>query len=330
MIHALFLLAALAAPQEKIFGDWAVACDNVSRCEATALQAPEQVGDIPSQMLVTREPGPAGALAIAIDPAELVAGPVALLVDGKQVATATIADTYRVRGAEAEALARALAAGHWLELRGGAKSLARISLAGISATLRHIDAEQGRVGTVTALIAAGPKPASAVPGAAALPVVPALRPASGGAASPSHAQLAAFARRAECDPSNDPAGLPVERYRLDAAATLVLVPCGSGAYNFNAAAFILRGGRGAPAEFDTPPDWSEGETPAILTNASFSTVDGAVLASSAKGRGIGDCGTAQRWVWDGSRFRMIEARQLGECRGSINWLTVFRATPVWR
>jgi hypothetical protein len=27
---------------------------------------------------------------------------------------------------------------------------------------------------------------------------------------------------------------------------------------------------------------------------------------------------------------MIEARMLGECRGSINWLTVFRATPDWR
>lgn len=312
MVHALFLLAALTAPHEKVFDDWAVACDNVARCEATALQAPEQFGDTPSQMLLTREPGPAGALAIALDPADLVAGPVALFIDGRQVATGTIADTYRVRGAEAEALAGKMAAGNWLELRAGTARLARISLAGMAATLRYIAAEQ----------AGG--------GAAALPAVPALRPAAGAPETPTPALLGALAKLAGCDAAVVTGDLPVERHRLDAQATLLLIPCGAGAYNFNSAAFVLRGGEGAPAEFDTPPDWIESDDPAIVTNASFSTRDGAVLASSAKGRGAGDCGAAQRWVWDGSRFRLVEARALGECRGSINWLTVFRATPVWR
>ncbi len=27
-------------------------------------------------------------------------------------------------------------------------------------------------------------------------------------------------------------------------------------------------------------------------------------------------------------FRLVEATQMGECRGSVNWLTIWRATPV--
>lgn len=332
MLSLLLALAALVPPQERVFDDWAVACDNVKRCEATALQAPEQFGDTPSQVLMTREPGPAGAFSIAIDPEEMAQGPVTLLVDGKQVASGAIRENYRVSGAAAEQLARAMSAGGWLELRsGGGKVLAKISLAGISATLRYIDSEQGRAGTVTALIARGEKPASSVPGAAAAPPsVPAIRGAAGAAEGPTRALLGELAKLGDCDLSLTSSDLPVERYRLDGKATLLLIPCGSGAYNFNSAAFILRAGKGEPAEFDVPPDWQEGDGPGILTNASFTTSGGAVLASSAKGRGLGDCGVSQSWVWDGSRFRMVEARVLGECRGSVNWLTVFRATPNWR
>ncbi|RYD54682.1 MAG: DUF1176 domain-containing protein [Sphingomonadales bacterium] len=333
MLTLLFAYAALAQsqlpPKERVFDDWAVACDNLKRCEATALQAPEQFGDEPSQVLLTRDPGPAGALSIAIDPADLVTGPVTLLIDGKQVATGTIGENYRVSGQPAEALAKAMAAGKTLELRSASRTLARISLAGSAAMLRYVDAEQGRAGTVTALVATGAKPASDVPGAAAAaPIVRAVRPPVDAAETPTSAVLGELAKLGDCDLSTL-ADLPVERYRLDAKTSLVLIPCGSGAYNFNSAAFVLRGGKGAPAEFDTAPDWLEGDGPGILTNAAFSTTEGAVLSSFSKGRGIGDCGTSQSWVWDGSRFRMIEARVLNECRGSINWLTVFRATPEW-
>ncbi|HEX8300614.1 DUF1176 domain-containing protein [Sphingomonas sp.] len=330
MLTLLLALAALVPPQEKIFDDWAVACDNIRRCEATALQAPEQFGDRPTQLLLTREPGPAGALSIAIDPAEPVKGPAALFVDGERAATGTIGANFRIGGAAAEELARAMARGKSLELRSGRRVLARISLAGSAAMLRYVDAEQGRAGTVTALVAIGSRPASEVPDAASAPRVAALRPASGAPETPTRAVLAELARLGECDLTSVSTDLPVERYRLDAKTTLVLIPCGTGAYNFNSAAFILRGGKRVPAEFDTPPDWIESDNPAILTNAAFSTSDGAVLGSFSKGRGLGDCGSSQSWVWDGSRFRMIEARVLGECRGSINWLTVFRATPDWR
>lgn len=309
MLSLLLVFAAFAdAPQVQVFDDWAVACDNVRRCEATALQAPEQFGDHASQVLLTRDAG--GVLSIAIDPAELVPGLVTLWIDGKSAVTGTIEENYRISGEPAERLTRQMRGGKWLELRNSSQVLARISLAGISETLGFIESAQRG-------------------GAAALPSVPAMRAASGAPDNPSKALLGELAEFGDCDLSLA-GGLPVERYRLDAQTTLVLIPCGSGAYNFNSAAFVLRGGKGAPAEFDVMPDWIDGDGPAVMTNSSVSTSDGFVLTSSSKGRGLGDCGTSQRWVWDGSRFRMIEARTLGECRGSINWLTVFRATPVWR
>jgi hypothetical protein len=54
----------------------------------------------------------------------------------------------------------------------------------------------------------------------------------------------------------------------------------------------------------------------------------ATLNSHAKGRGLGDCGTDQSWVWDGARFRMTQYKALDACRLSGNWLTRYRAQPV--
>ena len=47
-----------------------------------------------------------------------------------------------------------------------------------------------------------------------------------------------------------------------------------------------------------------------------------------KGRGIGDCGTSQTYVWDGSRFRLTEATSMGECRGAWRWIPVWTAQVV--
>ena len=65
----------------------------------------------------------------------------------------------------------------------------------------------------------------------------------------------------------------------------------------------------------------------IVTNAGW---DGSVLVNFAKGRGLGDCGILQHWVWDGERFRMVLGQHMEECRGAIEWPTLFRAEPVFR
>src|SRR3546814_3600814 len=48
-------------------------------------------------------------------------------------------------------------------------------------------------------------------------------------------------------------------------------------------------------------------------------------SSYTRGRGLGDCGGAETYVWDGSQFRLVEARSMGECRGAMKWITTWRA-----
>ncbi|NWM54888.1 DUF1176 domain-containing protein, partial [Escherichia coli] len=87
--------------------------------------------------------------------------------------------------ADSARLAAAMANGKQLILADASgKLVARISLAGSSAALRHIDADQGRAGTVTAVVATGAKAVSTVPGAAGPPRIAALRPAGAAAALP--------------------------------------------------------------------------------------------------------------------------------------------------
>ncbi|MCW3837178.1 DUF1176 domain-containing protein [Sphingomonas canadensis] len=326
----LLLLTSAAPPvPERLFGDWAVTCDNVMRCEAVSLQPAARLGEDHVQVSIGRDPGPAGGLTIDIAP-HATPGRAMIEIDGRPMTPAVILETgIHLEGAAAEGLARAMATGKRMTVRDyHEKRVAFISLAGSSAMLRWIDAQQGRSGTLTALVARGTKPVSAVPKAAALPSVPALRAPKGAPPRIAPDLIAAMTKQGECEELNDNPALKPEIAKLDARNTLVLIPCGSGAYNFNAAAFVVTGGKAAPAKFDTGPDVElNGVT--ILTNAGWSDEKG-VLGHYMKGRGLGDCGGAQDWVWDGSRFRLILETRLGECRGSIDWLTVFRATPVWR
>lgn len=76
-----------------------------------------------------------------------------------------------------------------------------------------------------------------------------------------------------------------------------------------------------PARFDFV---ANKEDPPLLVNASWEPQK-QQLDSLSKGRGLGDCGNAESYVWDGTMFRLISAIGLNECRGSTNWLTLWRA-----
>lgn len=329
----MLILAALAlaqaAPQQgpmKTFGDWVVACDNVKRCEMTSLQ-PEGGDWSGWQMAVAREAGPAGGWTVELMGEDATAG-LTVHVEGAPAASAAAVwrGTHFV-GGDALVLVEALAIGKAVVVRTGAgKELGRISLSGSSASLRFMDAEQGRAGTVSAAVAKGAKPASAVPAAPSLPVIASIR-ASGTPAVLSPALLEQLWAQSDCAQNYEGAARPdVERHALGGGATLALVPCGAGAYNYSTIAYVVRGGTAQVAAFDSPPGWT-GDGPPMLVNAGFDARTGE-LGSYAKGRGIGDCGSAETYVWDGTRFRLTDARAMGECRGSINWLTVWRARAV--
>lgn len=329
----MLILAALAlaqaAPQQgpmKTFGDWVVACDNVKRCEMASLQ-PEGGDWSGWQMAVAREAGPAGGWAVELMGDDAPAGLTVHVEGAPASSAAAVWRGTNFVGGDSLRLVEALANGKAVVVRTRAgKELGRISLSGSSASLRFIDAEQGRAGTVSAAVAKGAKPASAVPAALRLPVIASIR-ASGTPAVLSSALLRQLWTRSDCAENYEGAARPdVERHALGGGATLALVPCGAGAYNYSTIAYVVRGGKAQLAAFDSPPGWTA-DSPVMLVNATFDARTGE-LGSYAKGRGIGDCGSAETYVWDGARFRLTEARAMGECRGSSNWLTVWRARAV--
>jgi hypothetical protein len=72
-----------------------------------------------------------------------------------------------------------------------------------------------------------------------------------------------------------------------------------------------------------------GDEDALAYNADWNARDG-TLDMFMKGRGLGDCGTRQRFAWDGARFRLVAQAQMDECRGSIDWIPTWQARTVRR
>jgi hypothetical protein len=310
----------------KTFGDWAVGCDNVGDCEMASL-GPEG-GDFPAvNLMLARSAGPAGAITVTLLPNDSLAPkaiPAGVAIDGEAVGGAFGGgDTLSATGDAAAAIAAAMANGQALAIRdGGGKTLTTLSLKGASAALRYIDAGQGRAGTVTAIVAKGGQTAASVPVEPPSPRIVAVAPA-GEPFAPDAAMIAAMKKQAQCD---DSAHGDAEAHALGGGATLVLLPCSAGAYNLISAAFVVRGGEAAPAATDAPAGFTEDgrlDRVPMLVNSAFT--DG-VLSSFAEGRGLGDCGDRQDFVWDGSRFRLSHEEAMGECRGNPNYITTWDAT----
>lgn len=330
LMLALLALAEPTIGTSKTFGDWEVACDNIRACEMTSLMREEDEWpeEGPRTASIARAPGPQGGFVVVVDSGK-ASGPATLEIDGTAVARGTPTNgALRFGGADAARIVAAAAEGSKLTLSQSGAAITGVWLAGTSAALRFIDAEQGRAGTVTAAVAKGSNPAASVPAARAAPRVAALRAPGGSAAEVSATLRAQMEKVSGCDElAGQPGEGEIETIALGGGATLALLPCGSGAYNISSVPFVIRGGKAEPAEIDYAGDASNDA--AMLTNAWWEA-ETSVLATHAKGRGIGDCGEDARYVWDGKGFRLIEMRVMSTCRGSVNWLRVWKAQPAYR
>ncbi len=327
----LALLAAAATPQPtglKTFQDWTVGCDNGRACHGVAL-VPEPWQDGALTMSVRRGPEAGAQPVIAFDPGS-DSDAVALSADGKRLPVRLVGaeGETRVAPADTAAVIAALRSAGQLRLYGAdGKLLGTVSLKGASAALLYMDERQRRVGSATALVRPGnraPDNASPPP----LPVVAAPPISSAKAPAMSAAALHALRRKHGC--TLDEVGGPeeAETAALGAGATLLLLACGSGAYNVSYVPFIVRrGGRTGLAPFDHRPGWWAEEGKPMLVNAAWDKERG-LLTSFAKGRGLGDCGTDSDYVWDGRAFRLVKQAEMDECRGSRDYITTWRARVV--
>ena len=331
MIVSALLLAA-AAPQPhalKTFQDWTVGCDNGRACHAVAL-VPEPWPDDALTMSVRRGPE-AGAQPVIAFELGSDSNAAAVSADGRRLAARLIgADgETRVAPADSAALVAALRSAARLQLHGAdGKPLGTVSLKGASAALLYMDERQRRAGTPTALVRRGTGTVGPPP--PPLPVVTALPVSKARSIALSPAALQALRKKHGC--TLDEVGGPedAEVSTLTSGETLLLLACGSGAYNVSYVPFIVRrGGRAEIAPFDHRPGWWAEEGKPILVNASWDEKLG-LLTSFSKGRGLGDCGTDSEYAWDGRAFRLVRQAEMEECRGSRDYITTWRARLVRR
>ena len=322
IIAAAIAAGSQARPGEmRTFRDWVVGCDNRLACTGVAL-GPDGA-EFPTLRIVVMRPGGGALPRVIVDSNDGVAIPVAITIDDKPIARGGTAsdDGIVFTGEDAQRLIDAIAQGKVGRIVAG-KTEDAIALNGAAAALRYMDERQQMAGTTAALVARGKDRPTASP--PALPIVTRVRPA-GRAARPTPAQVTAMRRAADCQIEFlDEAQTRPEAHALGGGATLILLPCGAGAYNFMSAVFVIdQDGTLRPATFDvaTGIDPEAGGVPQLV-NSGFGE---GRLTSYAKGRGIGDCGIGQDFVWDGARFRLTEQNEMTECRGSTRLVTTWRA-----
>lgn len=341
MFSPFLLLAAAAAPatgpvpgEVKIFKDWYVACDNIWSCEAGTLSDDGSEIFTAQVVRIRREGGPDAPFRIGLRPQEEQAkGAAKLVIDGGKPLTGkpdSEGDTW-LDEAQSMATARALANGKSARVVLSDGAAIPISLAGSSAALRYIDAIQQRAGTSGAIVATGAKPDAAQP-----PAAPQLtaRAATKLIELPDLKAYPKVIADSGCEFRMEGAEDGVEPLgqRNGKDMALVLIACDSGAYNFGSVVMIAERPMEDPnarwsfrkAKFDGETGWGDEEQVAQVVNASFDAATG-TLSEFAKGRGLGDCGTANSYVWDGEQFRLSERHEMGDCRGAWDWPRVWIA-----
>lgn len=315
------------------YKDWTVGCDNGLSCQAVALK-PDGPWDDGLSIVFTRKAGVQALPVVEISgfPAKL--GRYRLLVDGKVAETGALqtgTETITLKDAAAVKVARALAKGTSLHLvdANGAK-IGAASLSGVTAALRYVDSVQGRAGSKSAVVALGPRKAAAKKAMIPIFEVRKIVPSD---MLPDASSLVALSEGSPC--SQERFGSTQDTaYSLGngigGPQSLVMLNCGAGAYNFSSGIYVgQRGTDGKwkfePAKFDYgATGFSADSKIPILVNADWDTAT-QTISGFSKGRGLGDCGSSESWVWDGTLFRLTDATIMGECRGSVDWIPVWRA-----
>jgi hypothetical protein len=321
------------------FKDWAVACDNGLGCEATVFFPETPAGESWLGLSLSRAAGREGFITISIHGFEAKTDRYKLVIDGRVAGTGDIApgaDTIEIKAADAMKLARAMVAGRRLRMLDGAgEEIGQVPLTGSAAALRYIDAAQGRVGSSSAIATRGRKAAAGkvVP----LPVIVAkkIEPNSTLPDAVSLVELSEISScAAERGERSEDTAYSLGNDAVGNPRALVLLFCGTGAYNPSYGVYIGTRTTAAkwdfvPADFDFQDSYTETGKIPLIGYADWDAIS-QTLSGRYKGRGIGDCGSAEQYVWDGARFRLTRANRMDECRGSMDWLTVWRADVQFR
>lgn len=310
-----------SAVERRAFRDWKAVCDNGAACTAVAPSVEDGQGWLLIQ--AAPEPGAIPEIRIGVwtEDAQKAAAsaPITLTVDGRAFRTERTADgdipSARVVSADALAVVRALASGKaaTATLNGDRVVL---SLSGAAATLLWIDERQGRLDTPGALIRVGQKAVAvqppALPQVAAAPAVAQGAFGDSGQILPKSLTVLPAVRTCLNDSASPDVRDAVFSAKLGARQELWAVPCGAGAYNLSYAIYLTGPNGQNPVRAALPQ--ADGATTADLVNAGYDP-GARTLSAFNKGRGVGDCGIAQTWVWTGQAFALTQERSMEDCIG---------------
>jgi hypothetical protein len=350
----LIAAAAAAAPAHadgvlRSYRDWQVGCDNVRQCRAIGF--PRQEGTFGTALIVDREGAPDAAPRVRLrldrDLHATLPRPVEffLLAEGRQIARIALAqpavepdeaadETIAFERGELAAVLGALRRAPVLQIARGEprQVVADISLDGASAALLFVDERQQRLGTVTALVRTGDRPARSIPPPPPPPLVPArpVEGAEGASAVPPEPVMALFrAEPGDTCAQDDPQRVEPIVERLGPALVLYGVGCWRGAYNFSHAFYFYYEGpspRAERAAFRRPiVDAGDGTAENVLTLPDLDRITG-TMTHFSKGRGLGDCGSSGAWRFDGREFVPLRYATMPSCRGLLadDWFEVYR------
>jgi hypothetical protein len=323
------LIAAAATVQTaelKTFKDWIVGCDNGLLCQASAMM-PET--DTSITVTVRRGPEPAAAPEVWLRGVDVGIADVA--ADGRKLGlhlTKNADDAFVVAAPDALRFLDTLRSANKVQgLDSKGKPVGDILVNGASAALLYIDDKQHRLGTRGALVRRGDKPDSSIPAPPPLPI----RTAVAGSSKPPSKLSPHFVMEVrkdnDCPDEKDPNLINVDRVDSTHSFATITLICQSGAYNYLSANYVIPdGGAPQPAKFDDDNSKEDGDLHYNLYwNAKAHRLD-----AGMKGRGIGDCGGMQHYVWDGSELRLVAVEEMTECRGVIDFISVWRAKVVQR
>ena len=324
---ALALAAAAAQPHLPVtFGDWIVGCDNRRDCEAVGLppEVYEQDAVQVPGVVVRRRSEAAAEPSIEIDQRffELEDYTSEIVADGRKTGLAfsregdLVGDPRRFAAVLAEATSVSL-------VSPAGETLGTFPTRGASAALRWMDDRQERAGTVTALVARGPKPATAVPSPPTLPRIAVPPASSRPARTLDAAQLAEIRKPFECD--DEPRG-ETGYHRLDASHSIAIVNCWNGPYQSDGIIVVIPDSGPYRLASIEPEPGAAPDQPANAYNRLISPYydpKTRLLWTEYRGRGLNDCGALGSWAWDGTSFRLTHYAALDVCRG------VTARLPYW-
>lgn len=313
---------AYAAPDNSVsfaHHDWELACDNTRTCRAVGYQADDNL-DHALALLLTRKAGAKQAVT-----AELMLGDIVddankanilsvdMLVNGKNLGKVLLNKgdlSGTLSGAQVAALLATVKQKAIIQFVAKQHTW-QLSDAGMAATLLKMDEAQGRINTSGALVKKGNVNEARVLPALPKPVIYAVKPLdakislSAQALKQLQTSLLTTLNKDDddCPMLSEPTDeytQPTEVVRLNAQKLLVSAQCWRGAYNTGIGYWVIN---------------SNAPYNPVLVTTSASDYGNGVISAAQKGRGVGDCWSADSWVWNGRQFVQSESLTTGMCKG---------------